>query len=156
MHDDQGSASMTFAELTGNAGRDNGLQWFHRASGRPQERLRLLEDALAAPQPEAEPLSAGAFVEQIEDTVQQQSKLEIMSVLVNLKQSEIRALVRRAAHAKGRYLAALMELPRSQCSRKTAIEGLALARQEYEELEKGLQILRQLILDNDVEIGGVR
>lgn len=147
---------MTFAELTGNSGRNNALQWFHRSSGKPRERLRLLEDALAAPQPEAEPLSAGAFVEQIEDTIQEQSKREIMSVLVHLKQSEIRALVRRAAYAKGRYLAALMELPRSQCSRKTAVEGLALARQEYEELEKGLQILRQLILDNDVQVGGVR
>lgn len=146
---------MTFAELTGNTS-SNALQWFHRTSGKPRERLRLLEDALATPQPEPEPLSAGAFVEQIEDTIQEQSKREIMSVLVQLKQSEIRALARRAAHAKGRYLAALMELPRSQCSRKTAIEGLALARQEYEELEKGLQILRRLILDNDVQVGGVR
>lgn len=148
---------MTLAELTGFDGRGNSsLQWFHRTSGKPQERLRMLEDALAVPEADPEPVSAGAFVEQIEETIQEQSKREIMSVLVHLKQSEIRALVRRAAHAKGRYLAALMELPRSQCSRKTAIEELALARQEYEELEKGLEVLRQLILDNDVQINGVR
>ena len=148
---------MTLAELTGLDGRGNStLQWFHRTSGKPKERLRMLEDALAVPEPDAEPVSAGAFVEQIEETIQEQSKREIMSVLVHLKQSEIRALVRRAAHAKGRYLAALMELPRSQCSRKTAIEELTLARQEYEELEKGLEVLRQLILDNDVQITGVR
>lgn len=148
---------MTLAELTGLDGRGNStLQWFHRTSGKPKERLRMLEDALAVPEPDAEPVSAGAFVEQIEETIQEQSKREIMSVLVHLKQSEIRALVRRTAHAKGRYLAALMELPRSQCSRKTAIEELTLARQEYEELEKGLEILRQMILDNDVQIGGVR
>src|SRR3546814_2521573 len=90
------------------------------------------------------------------ETIQAQSKREIMSVLVHLTQSEIRALVRRAAHAKGRYLATLMELPRSLSSRRTAVEELALARQEYEELEKGLEILRQLILDNDIQIGGVR
>jgi hypothetical protein len=148
---------MTLAELTGFDGRGNStLQWFHRTSGKPKERLRMLEDALAVPEPDAEPVSAGAFVEQIEETIQEQSKREIMSVLVHLKQSEIRALVRRAAHAKGRYLAALMELPRSQCSRRTAIDELALARQEYEELEKGLEVLRQLILDNDVQITGVR
>lgn len=158
---------MTLAELiqsdnraSDNRGIDNrgggALQWFHRASGKPQERLRMLEDALAVPEPDPEPVSAGAFVEQIEDTMQEQSKREIMSVLVHLKQSEIRALVRKAAHAKGRYLAALMEMPRSQTSRKTAIEELSLARQEYEELEKGLEVLRQLILDNDVQIGGVR
>src|SRR3546814_1899055 len=104
----------------------------------------MLEDALALPAPEAEPVSAGAFVEQIEETIQEQSKREIMSVLVHLKQSEIRALVRRAAHAKGRYLAALMELPRSQSSHKTAVAELTLARREYEELEKGLEILREL------------
>ncbi|HEY9537600.1 MAG TPA: hypothetical protein VIS03_08405 [Kiloniellaceae bacterium] len=147
---------MTLVELTGNAARNNALQWFHRTSGRPRERLRMLEDALALPAPEAEPVSAGAFVEQIEETIQEQSKREIMSVLVHLKQSEIRALVRRAAHAKGRYLAALMELPRSQSSHKTAVAELTLARREYEELEKGLEILRELILANDVQIGGVR
>lgn len=152
---------MTLAELiqSDNRTTDNrgggALQWFHRASGKPQERLRMLEDALAVPEPDPEPLSAGAFAEQIEDTIQEQSKREIMSVLVHLKQSELRALARRAAHAKGRYLAALMEMPRSQCSRKTAVEQLTLARQEYEELEKGLEILRQLILDNDVQIDGV-
>jgi hypothetical protein len=148
---------MILAELTGHDSRNNSaLQWFHRTSGKPQERLRMLEDALAVPDPIPEPLSAGAFVEHIDDTIQEQSKREIMSVLVHLKQNEIRALVRKAAHAKGRYLAALMEMPRSQSSRKTAIEELSLARQEYEELEKGLEVLRQLILDNDVQIGGVR
>lgn len=115
----------------------------------------MLEDALAVPEPDPEPLTAGAFVEQIEESIQEQSKREIMSVLVHLKQSEIRALVRRTAQAKGRYLAALMEMPRTQASRKTALGELALARQEYEELEKGLEILRQLILDNDVQISGI-
>jgi hypothetical protein len=147
---------MTLSELAGYPGRDNALQWFHRSSGKPRERLRMLEEALAVPQPDPEPVSAGAFVEQIEDSIQEHSKREIMSVLVHLKQNEIKALVRRAAHAKGRYLAALVDMPRSQCSRKTAIEELILSRQEYEELEKGLEILRQLILDNDVQINGVR
>lgn len=148
---------MTLADLIAadSHGRGGSLQWFHRTSGKPKERLRMLEDALAVPEPDPEPLTAGAFVEQIEDTIQEHSKREIMSVLVHLKQSEIRALARRTAHAKGRYLAALMEMPRSQCSRKTAVEQLTLARQEYEELEKGLEILRQLILDNDVQINGV-
>lgn len=152
---------MTLADLIAHDGNDRSndrggsLQWFHRSSGKPKERLRMLEDTLAVPEPDSEPLSAGAFVDQIEDSIQEQSKREIMSVLVQLKQSEVRALVRRAAHAKGRYLAALMEMPRSQCSRKTAVEELALARQEYEELEKGLELLRQLILDNDIQINGV-
>ena len=147
---------MTLAELTAHTGPNNALQWFYRTSGRPQEPLRRLEDALMAPQPQDEAVSAGAFADQIDETIQEQSKREIMSVLVHLKQSEVRALVRRAAHAKGRYLAALMELPRSQSSRKTAIEELSLARREYEELEKGLEILRRLILDNEVEVAGVR
>src|SRR3546814_18848321 len=102
---------MTLVELTGNAARNNALQWFHRTSGRPRERLRMLEDALALPAPAAEPTSAGAFVEPIEETIQEQSKREIMSVLVPLTQSEIMALVRRAAHAKRRLLAALLHLP---------------------------------------------
>jgi hypothetical protein len=148
---------MTLEDLTGHNSRSaQALQWFHRSSGKPKERLRMLEETLAVPEPEPEPVSAGAFVEHIDDTIQEQSKREIMSVLVHLKQSEIRALVRRAAHAKGRYLAALMELPRSQSSRKSAVEELSLARREFEELEKGLEILRALILDNDVQIAGVK
>jgi len=148
---------MTLAELTGYDSRNNqALQWFHRTSGKPQERLRMLEDALAVPEPVPEAISAGAFAEHIEETIQEQSKREIMSVLVHLKQSEIKALVRRAAHAKGRYLAVLMDQSSRQASRKSAVEELTLARQEYEELEKGLDILRQLILDNDVQIAGVK
>ena len=147
---------MTLADLMAHDSPESRtLQWFHRSSGKPKGQLRMLEDALVVPEPDPEPLSAGAFVEQIEDSIQEQSKREIMSVLVHLKQSEIRALVRHAAHAKGRYLAALMDMPRSQANRKTALEALALARREYEELEKGLEILRQLVLDNDVQINGV-
>ena len=108
------------------------------------------------PEPEPEAISAGAFAEHIEETIQEQSKREIMSVLVHLKQSEIKALIRRAAHAKGRYLAVLMDQSTRQSSRKAAVEELTLARLEYEELEKGLDLLRQLILDNDVQIAGVK
>src|SRR3546814_10680433 len=91
----RGSAPMTLVELTGNAARNNALQWFHRTSGRPRERLRMLEDALALPAPEAEPVSAGAFVEQIEETIQEQSKREIMSVLDSEEHtSELQSLMR--------------------------------------------------------------
>ncbi len=147
---------MTFADLTGLDPRSNSaLQWFHRSSGKPRETLRLLEETLAVPEPDRPRVSAGQFVDQIDETIQEQGRQEIMSVLVNLKQSEIRALVRRAAHAKGRYLAALMELPRNQASRKSAVEEVALLRQEYEELDVGLKTLRQLILDNDIDVVGV-
>ncbi len=147
---------MTFADLTGLDPRSNAtLQWFHRSSGKPRETLRMLEETLAVPEPERPRVSAGQFVDQIDETIQEQGRQEVMSVLVHLKQSEIRALVRRAAHAKGRYLAALMELPRNQASRKSAVEEVALLRREYEELDLGLKTLRQLILDNDIDIVGV-
>ncbi|HIP77928.1 MAG TPA: hypothetical protein EYH07_05655 [Kiloniellaceae bacterium] len=147
---------MTFTDLSrGDPRTNDALQWFHRTSGKPRQTLRMLEETLAAPEPERPKVSAGEFVEQIDDSIQEQGRREVMSVLVNLRQSEIRALVRRAAHAKGRYLAALMELPRSQASRKTAIEEVALLRREYEELEIGLKTLRQLVLDNDIDVIGV-
>lgn len=147
---------MTFTELSNwPQGAAGALQWFQRSSGKPRQSLRLLEETLAVPEPERPSLSAGQFVDQIDDTLRELSRGEIMSVLVHLKQSEIRALVRHTAHAKGRYLAALMELPRKQASRKAAIEEIALLRQEFEELETGLTTLRQLILDNDIEVTGV-
>ena len=147
---------MTFADLTGLDPRTNpAMQWFHRSSGKPREALRMLEETLAVPEPERPGISAGQFVDQIDETIQEQGRREIMSVLVHLKQSEVRALVRRAARAKGRYLAALMALPSSQASRKAAVEEVATARREYEELEMGLKTLRQLILDADIDIIGV-
>lgn len=115
----------------------------------------MLEDTLAVPEPERRAVSAGQFVDQIDETIQEHGRSEVMSVLVHLKQSEIRALVRRAARAKGRYLAALMALPRSQANRRSAVEEVTLARQEYEELDIGLKTLRQLILDNDIDVIGV-
>lgn len=147
---------MTFADLTGLDPRTNpAMQWFHRSSGKPREALRMLEETLAVPEPERPGVSAGQFLDQIDETMQEQGRREIMSVLVHLKQSEVRALVRRAARAKGRYLAALMALPSSQASRKAAVEEVAVARREYEELEMGLKTLRQLILDADIDIIGV-
>lgn len=147
---------MTLADLTGLDPRSNAaLQWFHRSSGKPREALRMLEDTLAVPEPERRAVSAGQFVDQIDETIQEHGRSEVMSVLVHLKQSEIRALVRRAARAKGRYLAALMALPRSQANRRSAVEEVTLARQEYEELDIGLKTLRQLILDNDIDVIGV-
>ncbi len=147
---------MTFSDLTGLDSRQtSALQWFHRSSGKPREALRLLEETLAVPEPERPAVSAGEFAEQIEETMQEHGRREIMSVLVHLKQSEIRILARHAARAKGRYLAALMALPRSQAGRKAAVAEVTLARQEYEELEMGLKTLRQLILDNDIDIIGV-
>src|SRR3546814_6945726 len=93
---------MTLAELTANPSRNNALQWFHRTSGKPQERLRMLEDALAAPEPlpglgavpAPEPVSAGAFVEQIEETIQAQSKREIMRSEEHT--SELQSLMRHS------------------------------------------------------------
>lgn len=147
---------MTFTALSNlPQGAGGALQWFQRSSGKPRQSLRLLEETLAVPEPERPSLSAGQFVDQIDETLRELSRGEIMSVLVHLKQSEIRALVRHTAYAKGRYLAALMELPRKQASRKAAIEEVALLRQEFEELETGLTTLRQLILDNDIEVTGV-
>lgn len=147
---------MSFADLTGTDSRSNSaLQWFHRSSGKPQEALRMLEETLAVPEPERPSVSAGQFVEEIDESIQEHGRREVMSVLIHLKQSEVRALVRRAARAKGRYLAALMALPRSQAGRKAAVEEVTLARQEYEELEMGLKTLRQLILDNDIDVIGV-
>lgn len=147
---------MSFADFPGTDPRSNtALQWFHRSSGKPRETLRMLEETLAVPEPERPAVSAGQFVEEIDETIQEHGRREVMSVLVHLKQSEVRALVRRAARAKGRYLAALMALPRSQAGRKAAVEEVVLARQEYEELEMGLKTLRQLILDNDIDVIGV-
>lgn len=147
---------MSFSDLSDLDPRSNpNLQWFHRSSGKPQQNLRMLEEALAVPEPEQASITAGQFVEEIDDTIQEHSRREVMSVLVHLKQREVKALVRRTAHAKGRYLAALMELPRKQATRKAAVEEVALLRREYEELEMGLKTLRQLILDNDIDIIGI-
>lgn len=147
---------MSFPDLSERDPRSNPtLQWFHRSSGKPQQTLRMLEDALAVPEAEQPSVTAGQFVDEIDDTIQEHSRREVMSVLVHLKQREVKALVRRTAHAKGRYLAALMELPRNQATRKSAVEEVSLLRREYEELEIGLKTLRQLILDSDIDIIGV-
>ena len=110
------------------------------------------------PEPVSAPdgaLSAAVFLEQIDSLSRNAARDEAMRALVSIKPSEIRALVIQSAKTKGRYLAALLESANKATGKDEAIIELQRLRLRHEELSAGLQQLRAMILEGEIEVEGV-
>lgn len=99
--------------------------------------------------------SAGAFADEIERAMRQESFRQVSDAVLTVKASEVHALVREAAKAKGRYLAALIEMSRKAQSNHAAQVELRKLRLHCEELTLGVEKLRQMILDREIDIDGI-
>jgi len=100
-------------------------------------------------------LSAAAFLEQIDSLSREVVRDEAMRALVTIKPAEIRALVIQIAKTKGRYLAALLESSNQTNGKDDAIGELQRLRLRYDELSAGLNQLRAMILEGEIEVEGV-
>ena len=100
-------------------------------------------------------LSAAAFLEQIDSLARDAARDEAMRALVSIKPSEVRALVTQVAKTKGRYLAALLESSGKATGKEDSIVELQRLRRRYEELSAGLEQLRAMILEGEIEVEGV-
>ncbi len=100
-------------------------------------------------------LSAAAFLEQIDSLSREVVRDEAMRALVTIKPSEIRALVVQIAKTKGRYFAALLESAKQTTGKDERIGELQRLRLCHEELSAGLNQLRAMILEGEIEVEGV-
>ena len=82
----------------------------------------------------------------------QAARHETMEAVVQLRSSEVRALVRRVAKSKGRYLAAFVEFANHGPANDAAVGELQRLRLRYEELSAGLAQLREMIFEGQIEI----
>ena len=100
-------------------------------------------------------LSSGAFVEELDSLTQSVEREETMEALVALDQGEVRALIRKAAKAKGRYLAALVDASDRDLQSDQTILRLGRLRNRQEELSRGVALVKSLILSGEILIQGV-
>ncbi len=131
-----------------------------RKASVPPANLPLRDDALfqetAAQLNEEIPvLSSGAFIEELDVLEASVDREEAMEALVSLSQAEVRGVIRLAAKAKARYLAALVDLSQRTVRPDHAVGDLRNLRERCEELSTGVARLKSMILNGDVQVQGI-
>lgn len=103
-----------------------------------------------------ESVAAGQYDRMIEDMIRNESRAEIIQHVIKVERSEVAALVKQVARAKGRYLATLLESSKGKSVSSSRIEDLKQLRETYDELLQGLNDLRSHIVNGTVLVEGVR
>ncbi len=103
-----------------------------------------------------ESVAAGQYDRMIEDMIRNESQAEITQHVIKVERSEVAALVKQVARAKGRYLATLLESSKGKSVPSSRIEDLKQLRETYDELLQGLNDLRSHIVNGTVLVVGVR
>lgn len=103
----------------------------------------------------SESLAAGQYDRMIEDMIRNESQAEITQHVIKVERSEVAALVKQVARAKGRYLATLLESSKGKSVSSSRIEDLKQLRETHEELLQGLNDLRKHIVNGTVLVEGV-
>ncbi|WP_282606856.1 hypothetical protein [Pelagibius sp. Alg239-R121] len=101
-------------------------------------------------------VAAGQYDRMIEDMIRNESQAEIIQHVIKVERTEVAALVKQVARAKGRYLATLLESSKGKSVSASSIEDLKQLRDTHEELQQGLNDLRRHIMDGTVMVEGVR
>ncbi len=104
----------------------------------------------------SETVAAGQYDRMIEDMIRNESQAEITQHVIKVERSEVAALVKQVARAKGRYLATLLESSKGKSVSSSRIEDLRQLRETYDELLQGLNDLRSHIVNGTVMVEGVR
>ena len=87
--------------------------------------------------------------------IRNESQAEITQHVIKVERSEVAALVKQVARAKGRYLATLLESSKGKSVSSSRIEDLKQLRETHEELLQGLNDLRKHIVNGTVLVEGV-
>lgn len=103
-----------------------------------------------------ESVAAGQYDRMIEDMIRNESQAEINRHVIKVERSEVAALVKQVARAKGRYLATLLESSKGKSVSSSRIDDLRQLRETYEELLQGLNDLRSHIVNGTILVEGVR
>lgn len=103
-----------------------------------------------------ESVAAGQYDRMIEDMIRNESQAEITQHVIKVERSEVAALIKQVARAKGRYLATLLESSKGKSVSSNRIEDLKQLRETYDELLQGLNDLRTHIVNGTILVEGVR
>ena len=157
----QTEAPMTAATIFDGGRRRPFADLFAGSEGEAQSRQPApLAEPQARPTGSGEPRFAEAslsdYLQALEQTVARSERTQIRETLVEVTPREIQTVIEKAAKAKARYLAAVLDLAEVEALPEAKqIETLETARLRHEAMQAGVQALTTALRAGQVKIAGV-
>lgn len=122
-----------------------------KAAQKPAQRANWLHDAVPGGQ-----VNAAQYVRELDRFASEENRRAVSDVVMEVNQSEVEGVVRHAARIKGRYLAKLLDIGNKSKSgvMEAEVSELTRYRETYEELVRGLDILKSAIEAGDLSVSG--
>ncbi len=123
-----------------------------KQEAKPAQRANWLHDAVPGGR-----VNAAQYVRELDRFASEETRRAVSDVVMDVNPKEVEGVVRRAARIKGRYLAKLLDLgARSKTGVQEAeIAELTRYRESYEELARGLDLLKSAIEAGDIRVSGM-
>ena len=140
------------ARLAGTAqDRIAARQAGQKGAAKPAQRANWLHDAVPGGR-----VNAAQYVRELDRFASEENRRAVSDVVMEVNQSEVEGVVRHAARIKGRYLAKLLDLGNKSKSgvMEAEVSELTRYRETYEELARGLDILKSAIEAGDISVSG--
>jgi len=102
-------------------------------------------------------ISMAQYLRELETVRQRHNRKEVRNSVLDVSSREVEGVMQLAAKLRGRYLAKLLDQAGGggQPVSEASIRELARWREMYEEVEKGIEILKTAMEEGDVSVQGV-
>jgi hypothetical protein len=122
-----------------------------KGSAKPVARANWLHDAVPGGR-----VNAAQYVRELDRFAAEENRRAVSDVVMEVNQSEVEGVVRHAARIKGRYLAKQLHVGNKAKSgvMEAEVNELTRYRETYEELARGLDILKSAIEAGDISVSG--
>lgn len=102
-------------------------------------------------------VNAAQYIRELERFAAEESRRAVADAVMDVNPGEIEGVAKLAARIKGRYLAKLLDLgnPSKSTVQDTEVRELTRYRETYEELARGLDMLKAAIEAGDVGVSGM-
>lgn len=133
------------------AARQAGQKAAQNPGQKPAQRANWLHDAVPGGR-----VNAAQYVRELDRFAAEENRRAVSDVVMEVNQSEVEGVVRHAARIKGRYLAKLLDIGNKSKSgvMEAEVSELTRYRETYEELARGLDILKSAIEAGDISVSG--
>lgn len=102
-------------------------------------------------------ISMAQYLRELDTVRQKHNQREVKNSVLDVSSREVEGIMQLSAKLRGRYLAKLLDQATTggQPVSEASIRELARWREMYEEVEKGIEVLREAMEDGDVAVQGV-
>lgn len=128
------------------------------ANANAQARAQVRPQAVRKAPLESRTPNVGQYLHHLQHDIRSYVRAETVNAVIGATPAEIQRVARILAKLKGRYLAQLVDLGNASNGPigEPEIRDLRRAREMYEEVETGLNMLRDAIDAGDLELDGIR